>query len=62
MTADKAKLYCSFCAKSQDEVLALIAGPRVNICDECVDLCAGIIQGKRARHIARLADIAANGT
>src|SRR5215472_7420944 len=28
-------LYCSFCGKSQHEVRKLIAGPEVNICDEC---------------------------
>jgi ATP-dependent Clp protease ATP-binding subunit ClpX len=36
---------CSFCAKNQDEVRRLIAGPSaVYICDECVDLCREIIQ------------------
>jgi ClpX C4-type zinc finger/Sigma-70 factor, region 1.1 len=30
---------CSFCGKAQPEVLQLIAGPRVFICDECVQLC-----------------------
>jgi ClpX C4-type zinc finger len=36
--------YCSFCGKSQHEVKHLIAGPRVFICDECVDLCEDIIE------------------
>jgi len=36
-------LYCSFCGKSQHEVLKLIAGPAVQICDECTDLCNDII-------------------
>lgn len=35
---------CSFCGKSHSEVKKLIAGPGVYICDECVDLCAGIIE------------------
>ena len=36
---------CSFCAKSQDQVKKLIAGPgAVYICDECVDLCRDIIE------------------
>ena len=35
--------YCSFCGKSQQEVNKLIAGPSVFVCDECVDLCVGII-------------------
>lgn len=36
-------LYCSFCSKDQGEVSKLIAGPGVNICNECVDLCGEII-------------------
>ncbi|OOB78727.1 MAG: ATP-dependent protease ATP-binding subunit ClpX [Epulopiscium sp. Nuni2H_MBin003] len=36
-------LSCSFCGKSQDTVKKLIAGPNVYICDECVGLCADII-------------------
>lgn len=36
-------IYCSFCGKSQHEVLKLIAGPTVFICDECVELCSEII-------------------
>ena len=30
-------LYCSFCGKSQHEVRKLIVGPKVIICDECID-------------------------
>lgn len=37
-------LRCSFCSKSQDNVRKLIAGPSVNICDECVDICAEIMR------------------
>ena len=40
----KNTLYCSFCGKSQHEVLKLIAGPTVFICDECVELCMDIIR------------------
>jgi hypothetical protein len=36
-------LVCSFCGKNQGEVRKLIAGPKVYICDECVDLCNDII-------------------
>jgi|SRR5690625_4834606 len=43
--ADDKTLYCSFCNKSKDEVSKLISGPdAVYICDECVTLCADIIQ------------------
>ena len=42
-TNDAPVLRCSFCKKAQDDVRKLIAGPSVNICDECVDVCAEII-------------------
>ena len=36
---------CSFCGKSQGQVRKLIAGPKgAYICDECVDICAEIIE------------------
>jgi ATP-dependent protease Clp ATPase subunit len=35
---------CSFCLKPNTEVAKLIAGPGVFICDECVGLCAQIIE------------------
>jgi len=34
---------CSFCNKGQEEVRKLIAGPKVYICDECIELCNDII-------------------
>src|SRR5688572_19495570 len=37
------ELRCSFCNKSQRFVERLIAGPNVYICDECVDVCVGIL-------------------
>jgi hypothetical protein len=40
------KYYCSFCGKSQDEVAKLIAGPTVFICNECIELCTLVIEGK----------------
>ncbi len=36
-------LSCSFCGKSQTEVKLLIAGPAVQICNECVAICVQII-------------------
>ena len=30
-------LTCSFCDKAQQDVLKLIAGPNVYVCDECID-------------------------
>lgn len=40
---DRKQLRCSFCNKSQDQVRKLIAGPDVFICDECIQICAEII-------------------
>jgi hypothetical protein len=34
---------CSFCGKSQPDVLQIIAGAGGFICNECVQLCVGII-------------------
>ena len=35
---------CSFCGKAQEDVHRIIAGPGVNICNECVELCREIIE------------------
>ena len=34
---------CSFCAKGLGEVRKLITGPKVFICDECIQLCNDIL-------------------
>ena len=39
------RVRCSFCGKSQEQVKKLIAGNNnVFICDECIDLCAEILE------------------
>lgn len=40
---DDAKLKCSFCGKTQQQVRKLIAGPNVYICDQCIELCSEIL-------------------
>ncbi len=45
---------CSFCAKPNTAVAALVAGPGVYICNECVALCQQVIDAKPA-NIPRLA-------
>ena len=42
---DRKGIYrCSFCGKTQEQVRKLIAGPNdIYICDECVELCAEIV-------------------
>ena len=38
------RICCSFCGKTQNQVRQLLSGPgNVYICDECVDLCADIL-------------------
>jgi ATP-dependent Clp protease ATP-binding subunit ClpX len=49
-------LRCSFCRKIGDKVFHLIAGPdNVYICDECIDLSAGIVAEAREKHSVRKA-------
>ena len=40
---EKRSIRCSFCGKHQDQVKRLIAGPGAYICNECVQLCMGIL-------------------
>lgn len=39
-------MHCSFCGKSQHEVVKLIAGPSVYICNECIELCGDIVKSE----------------
>lgn len=41
---DPSVVRCSFCGKAQEDVHRIIAGPGVNICNECVELCREIIE------------------
>lgn len=41
-------LRCSFCGKGHDDVKKLIAGPDVYICNECIELCNGIMDEDEA--------------
>jgi hypothetical protein len=53
----RAEMFCSFCGKSQLHVKKLIAGPKVFICDECVDICIEVLGADRDwcdREIANL--------
>ena len=39
------KIRCSFCGKTQEQVARLISGPNgAFICDECIDICAEILE------------------
>ncbi len=39
---------CSFCGKAREEVRRLISGLSVQICDECIALCASILEKEEA--------------
>lgn len=41
------QVVCSFCGKSQDEVMQLIAGPGVYICDECIEVCYALMEREK---------------
>ena len=43
MDDKKQQARCSFCNKTQDQVRKLIAGPGAYICDECIEICAEIL-------------------
>jgi len=49
-------LRCSFCTKSQNEVRKLVAGPKVYICDECIELCNDILAEEREEESRETAD------
>ena len=49
MAEDKNKtkkplLRCSFCGKPESKDLTIVAGPEVNICEECITICHEIIE------------------
>jgi hypothetical protein len=44
----KTPFACSFCGKSEHVAKRMISGPRVFICDECVELCVDILDSKEA--------------
>jgi len=50
----QATVACSFCLKPSTEVSRLVAGPGVCICNECVALCAQLVDGppSPAPHVA----------
>ena len=44
---DKKDCCCSFCGKNQYELRKLIAGPKVFICNQCIELCVDIIHEEK---------------
>ncbi len=52
----KKVLRCSFCGKPENQVHRMIQGPGVRICDECVQLCMGILGEEFDEDLAPLED------
>lgn len=50
-------LRCSFCGKTQNQVNRLIAGPNVNICDECIERCHTILKNEVPHEISKDFDL-----
>ena len=50
-------LRCSFCGKTQNQVNRLIAGPNVNICDECIKRCHTILENEVPHEISKDFDL-----
>jgi hypothetical protein len=48
VTEQRVTAACSFCLKPSTEVRRLVAGPGVFICDQCVALCAQLVDGPPA--------------
>ncbi len=55
-TASHEALGCSFCNNSQFDVVKLVAGPGVYICNECVDLSVQIISEELKANKGRIAN------
>ncbi len=52
------KIRCSFCGKTDAQVRRMISGPSgIYICDECVDICAEIIEDELAKESGEEEDI-----
>ncbi len=52
MSRKRQENHCSFCGRSQSEVLVLIAGPNDTfICDRCVEVCNNIIKDQK-KHLS----------
>ncbi len=43
---DKKQIRCSFCGKTQDEVVQIVEGPGVYICDSCINFCNTLLYGE----------------
>jgi ATP-dependent Clp protease ATP-binding subunit ClpX len=49
--------HCSFCSKHKDQVGKLIVSHKVAICNECVDLCSGLLKDSPIRKTKKTSSI-----
>lgn len=58
-------IFCSFCGKSNHEVIAMVAATSARICNYCVDVCVPIVEeakikfelAKRGSRLMEAADL-----
>ena len=50
MASNNEAIFCAFCAKTQDLVKRLVAGPGIYICDECIEVCHKVIHEEDAEN------------
>ncbi len=51
MSLNENEMVCSFCHKEQSQVVRLIAGPDVYICNECIEICYDIIHDTEQTYV-----------
>ena len=49
---------CSFCSTSESDSETIVAGPEVNICDECIALCVAVLRdGNNPKAFQKVMDV-----
>ena len=47
LLVQESKLHCHFCGKSEDDIIDIVTGRNVNICDECVQTCSEVLAERK---------------
>jgi ATP-dependent Clp protease ATP-binding subunit ClpX len=58
MTIKTTPTHCNFCDKHKDQVIKLIVGNEVGICNECVDFCHVLLTKEQAKAKKSLTEVA----
>lgn len=53
---DSTDLVCSFCSRGQNEVMHLVAGPNVFICDSCIEVCQSFVDEQKKTQVSKELD------